>query len=79
MRAFETELGVEDGDAKGFYRRRCVEIKHGRVRTLACLGYIVPEYFKWPGYISETSGIKFADIGTGLSALLKVPAVGWFQ
>ena len=56
-----------------------MEIKHGRVSMLACLGYIVPEYFKWPGYICETSGIKFADIGTGFSALLKVPAVGWFQ
>jgi len=92
LKAFENELGVQpptgfwdpagfcsDGDAKEFYRRRCVEIKHGRVSMLACLGYIVPEYFKFPGYCSMTSGIKFADIGTGLSALLKVPAVGWIQ
>ena len=44
LRAFEGELGVQppvgfwdpagftaDGDAKDFYRRRVVEIKHGRV------------------------------------------------
>jgi len=92
LKAFENELGVQpptgfwdpagfcsDGDAQEFYRRRCVEIKHGRVSMLACLGYIVPEYFKFPGYLSQTSGIKFADVGTGLSGLLKVPAVGWLQ
>jgi len=28
----------EDGDAKEFYRRRVVEIKHGRVSMLACTG-----------------------------------------
>eukprot|EP00401_Gymnodinium_catenatum_P070914 CAMPEP_0117562344 /NCGR_PEP_ID=MMETSP0784-20121206/54909_1 /TAXON_ID=39447 /ORGANISM="" /LENGTH=166 /DNA_ID=CAMNT_0005359913 /DNA_START=81 /DNA_END=577 /DNA_ORIENTATION=+ len=52
--AFENELGVQppvgfwdpagftsDGDAKEFFRRRCVEIKHGRVSMLACIGYIV--------------------------------------
>eukprot|EP00434_Breviolum_minutum_P018425 symbB.v1.2.016257.t2/scaffold1233.1/size237523/19 len=50
-RAFENELGVQpplgfwdpaglssDGDAKEFYRRRVVEIKHGRVSMLACTG-----------------------------------------
>merc|ERR1719480_276058 len=84
--AFENELGVQpptgfwdpagycsDGDVFDFTRRQRVEIKHGRVSMLACLGYIVPEYAKFPGYCSVTSGIKFADIGTGLSALLKVP------
>jgi hypothetical protein len=32
-----------DGDAKEFYRRRVVEIKHGRVSMLACTGYIVQD------------------------------------
>ena len=31
-------LFTEDGDAKEFYRRRVVEIKHGRVSMLACTG-----------------------------------------
>jgi len=92
LRAFENELGVQpptgfwdpagycsDGDAQEFYRRRCVEIKHGRVSMIACIGYIVPEYFKWPGYISPSDGIKFADIPHGLDAITRVPAVGWFQ
>merc|ERR1712176_668349 len=90
--AFENELGVQppvgfwdpagfcnDGDELDFYRRRCVELKHGRVSMLACIGYIVPEYFKWPGYLSPSSNIKFADVPNGIGALTKVPAVGWTQ
>jgi len=92
LRAFENELGVQaptgfwdpagfcnDGDERDFYRRRCVELKHGRVSMIACIGYIVPEYFKWPGYLSPSSNIKFADVPNGIAALTKVPAVGWTQ
>merc|ERR1711972_641556 len=63
----------------GFYRRRCVELKHGRVAMLACIGYIVQEFARWPGVVSTTNGTKFADIPNGLSACLKVPALGWTQ
>jgi len=90
--AFENELGVQppfgfwdplnftaDGDVVEYKRRRQVEIKHGRISMLACIGYIVPEYFKFPGYISPSSGIKFADIPNGLAALTKVPSGGWAQ
>jgi len=90
--AFEDELGVQpptgfwdpagftsDGDQFDFYRRRCVEIKHGRVSMLACIGYIVPEYFKFPGYLAPSIGLKFSDIPNGLAALTKVPAIGWQQ
>ena len=28
----------------------------------ACIGYIVPEYFKWPGELSPKLGLQFADI-----------------
>jgi len=45
----------------------------------ATMGYIAPEYFKWPGYLSPSSGLKFADVPNGLAALTKVPAVGWQQ
>jgi len=92
VRAFEDELGVQpptgfwdpagftsDGDQFDFYRRRCVEIKHGRVSMLACIGYIVPEYFRWPGYLSPSVGLKFTDVPNGLAALTKVPAIGWQQ
>lgn len=78
VRAFENELGVQapmgfwdpagftqDGLESEFRRRRCVELKHGRVSMLACIGYIVPEYFKFPGYICATAGIKFQEIPNG--------------
>merc|ERR1711959_121218 len=92
LRAFEGELGVQapvgywdplglaaDGNADEFRRRRETEIKHGRVSMWACLGYIVPEYFKWPGYCSPSVGLKFADIPAGLGAISKVPGNGWVQ
>ncbi|CAK0835889.1 unnamed protein product [Prorocentrum cordatum] len=92
LRAYENELGVQapvgfwdpagycvDGSAADFTRRRVTEIKHGRVAMWACMGYIVPEYFKWPGFLSPTAGIKFADVPNGLGALSKVPAYGWVQ
>merc|ERR1712139_584833 len=92
LRAFESELGVQepvgfwdplglsaDGDLATFKRRRTAEIKHGRVCMIACIGYIVPEYFKRPGYLSPALGIKFADVPNGLAALSKVPATGWMQ
>lgn len=91
-KAFENELGVQpplgfwdpaglssDGDAREFYRRRAVEIKHGRVSMLACTGYIVQEFFRFPGFLSPSSEIKFTDVPNGLAAATKVPAVGWFQ
>jgi len=90
--AFENELGVQapvgfwdpagftsDGDSKEFFRRRVVELKHGRVSMLACTGYIFQEFFRFPGYLSPSSEIKFSDVPNGLAAVTKVPAVGWFQ
>merc|ERR1712241_555616 len=92
LRAFEGELGVQppvgfwdplglssDGDAETWGRRRATELKHGRVSMLACLGYITPEYFKFPGYCSPSSGLTFNDIPNGLAAFSKVPGAGWLQ
>merc|ERR1719447_1664070 len=93
LRAFEGELGVQapvgfwdplglsrDGDTATFKRRRSTEIKHGRVSMLAAMGYITPEVAgKWPGYLSYTSDLKFADVPNGLAAISKVPFLGWFQ
>jgi len=90
--AFEGELGVQapvgfwdplglaaDGDADTFRRRRGVELKHGRICMLACVGYIIPEYVRWPGYLSPEQGIKFADVPHGIAAVSKVPIEGWLQ
>merc|ERR1719183_3137293 len=93
LRAFENERGVQDpvgfwdpvgftadGSAENFQRRRSVELKHGRVSMLATMGYITPEVTgKFPGYLSPSSGLKFADIPNGLAAISKVPALGWAQ
>merc|ERR1719502_2495158 len=92
LRAFEGELGVQppvgfwdplgfaaDGDAEQFRRRRSVELKHGRVSMIACMGYITPEYYRWDGDLSPSQGIKFSDVPNGLAALSKVPALGWVQ
>merc|ERR1712151_1200943 len=93
LRAFESELGVQDpvgfwdplsftsdGDVSSFQRRRSVELKHGRVSMLATMGYIAPEITgKFPGYLSPSSDLKFADIPNGSAAISKVPALGWAQ
>jgi len=92
LRAFESELGVQapvgfwdplglckDGDAEAFKRRRATELKHGRVSMIACIGYITPVYFHWPGYCSPSQGVVFDDVPNGLAALGKVPGVGWLQ
>jgi len=92
LRAFEFELGSQaplgfwdplglsaDGDEQKFKRRRAIEFKHGRVSMLATLGYIIPEYNKFPGYLSPSQNIKFADVPNGLAAVSKVPTLGWVQ
>jgi len=92
LRAFEGEFGVQaplgfwdplgyasDGDVEVFKRRRAIEIKHGRVSMIACLGYITPEYLRFPGFLSPSGGISFEDVPNGLSAFSKVPGVGWAQ
>merc|ERR1712205_238527 len=79
LRAFESELGVQapvgywdplglskDGDMATFKRRRETEIKHGRVSMYACIGYITPEYYKWPGFLSPSAGLKFESVPNGL-------------
>merc|ERR1719399_2377924 len=92
LRAFESEMGVQapvgfwdpmglarDGDMVAFRRRREVELKHGRVSMIACLGYIVPEFTRFPGDLSPHLGLKFTDVPNGLGAASKVPGAGWIQ
>ncbi|CAE8720838.1 unnamed protein product, partial [Polarella glacialis] len=93
MRAFESELGVQapvgfwdpagftaDGCVENFNRRRQTELKHGRISMLATMGYITPEITgKFPGFLSPSAGLKFADVPNGLAAISKVPAAGWGQ
>merc|ERR1739844_105001 len=69
----------DDKDEATFKRRRAVEIKHGRVCMYATIGYMVPEYYKFPGYLSPSQELKFEDVPNGLGALSKVPLAGWLQ
>merc|ERR1739844_67941 len=91
--AFESELGVQapvgfwdplglakDGDIDTFNRRRESELKHGRISMLAAMGYITPEVVgKFPGQLSFTEKLSFADVPNGLKALSVVPVSGWLQ
>lgn len=88
--AFENELGVQpplgfwdpmgftdDGDIAAYRRRRSVEFKHGRIAMLATMGFMTPEIIgHWPGYLSPSMGLKFADVPNGLAALNVVPSLG---
>lgn len=88
---FENELGVitptgffdpfelsKTATPAQFARWREVELKHGRISMLAIIGYIVPEFYHWPGYI-DLHGTAFADIPNGIAAVKSLPAVGWAQ
>merc|ERR1712232_1214084 len=89
MGAFESELGVQapvgywdplglskDGDDVKFKRRRASELKHGRICMYACLGYIVPEYFRFPGFLSVSENLTFADMPSGISGIFATPIAG---
>merc|ERR1712012_487785 len=69
----------DDKDEATFKRRRAVEIKHGRICMYATIGYMVPEYYKFPGYLSPSQGLQFADVPNGLAALSKLPLLGGAQ
>ncbi len=69
-------------DEEALYRRRCVEIKHGRVCMMAFLGMTVgPNDLIQPSHqlLSPSLGIHFDDIPGGIAAISAVPGAGWAQ
>jgi len=69
-------------DEAALYRRRCVEIKHGRICMVATLGMTVgPNELFTPSHalLSPSAGLHFDDIPGGIAAIDAVPAAGWFQ
>merc|ERR1719327_1510646 len=69
-------------DEASLYRRRCVEIKHGRVCMVAFLGMLVgPNELIAPSHalLSPSQDIHFDDIPGGIAAITAVPAAGWLQ
>jgi len=74
-------LGLGQDEA-ALYRRRCVEIKHGRVCMVAFLGMTVgPKELIQPTHalLSPSLDLHFDDIPGGIAAINAVPAAGWFQ
>jgi len=72
-------LGMGKAKPEKFTRWRAVEIKHGRIAMMATTGYIVQSFLRWPGYLSTSAGVKFADLPNGILALKSVPPLGLFQ
>jgi len=62
-------LNLGSTDAK-MDRYTAVEIKHGRISMIACVGYVMPEVFRFPGCESFENG---------LAALDSIPPEGWIQ
>jgi len=58
-----------------------MEIKHGRAAMLGFLHIILIEAgARFPGYISPSAGLKFADVPAGCFASLEaLPTAGWLQ
>jgi len=69
-------------DEAALYRRRVVEIKHGRICMIAFLGMTVgPKELVVPSHqlLSPSLDLHFDDIPGGIAAIGAVPAAGWFQ
>merc|ERR1719267_352240 len=69
-------------DEAALYRRRSVEIKHGRICMVAFLGMTIgPNELIAPSHalLSPSQDLHFDDIPGGIAALGYVPAAGWFQ
>lgn len=62
-----------------FDRLRYVELKHGRISMLAILGHITAQNFRFPGMLSPSAGLSFADCPNGVAALSKIPIYGLLQ
>merc|ERR1712146_363750 len=78
-------LGVYDPlgliETRNMARYEVMEIKHGRAAMLGFLHVILIEAgARFPGYISPSAGLKFADIPSGCFASLEaLPTAGWLQ
>merc|ERR1719443_1626855 len=78
-------LGVYDPlgliGKRDMYRYEVMEIKHGRAAMLGFLHVILIQGgARFPGYLSPTAGLKFADVPSGCFASLEaLPTPAWLQ
>lgn len=56
---------------------RSIELKHGRVAMLAVLGYVVPEFYRFPFDISP--GLPCSEVPNGVKALATINPTGLVQ
>ena len=90
LNSYENELGVikptgywdplglaENIDQETFDQYRTAELKHGRVAQLAVIGYIVPEFYRFP--IDIAPGLPCSEVPNGVAAIDAIPALGWAQ
>jgi len=69
-------------DEASLYRRRVVEIKHGRICMVAFLGMTIgPNDLIQPSHalLAPSLDLHFDDIPGGIAAINAVPAAGWLQ
>tara|TARA_B100000524_G_C23640229_1_gene366403 strand:- start:790 stop:1152 length:363 start_codon:yes stop_codon:yes gene_type:complete len=72
-------LGMAEKQPEKFARYRAVELKHGRIAMAAATGYMVQEFLRWPGYLSPSAGVKFAELPNGIAAFRAIPPAGLLQ
>jgi light-harvesting complex I chlorophyll a/b binding protein 1 len=72
-------LGMAEKQPEKFARDRAVELKHGRIAMAAATGYMVQEFLRWPGYLSPSAGVKFAELPNGIAAFRAIPPAGLLQ
>mmetsp|Transcript_21840 Transcript_21840/g.64759 ORF Transcript_21840/g.64759 Transcript_21840/m.64759 type:complete len:229 (+) Transcript_21840:50-736(+) len=78
-------LGVYDPlgliETRDMRRYEIMEVKHGRAAMLGFLHIILIQAgARFPGYLSPTAGLKFADVPSGCFASLEaLPTAGWLQ
>jgi len=78
-------LGVYDPlgliETRNMYRYEVMEIKHGRAAMLGFLHVVlIHAGARFPGYLSPSAGLKFADVPIGCFASLEaLPTAGWLQ
>lgn len=66
-------LGLtSDKEQELFDKARVGEVKNGRAAMLAVIGYVVPEFYRFPGELAP--GLKFADIPNGIKAINVIPS-----
>jgi hypothetical protein len=69
-------LGLsENVDQDRFDFLRTGEVKNGRAAMLAVIGYVVPEFYRFPGELYP--GLAFKDIPNGVQAIKVIPGEFW--